>query len=336
MKMVGSGNNQGLLYAGNVVKGSITGFEGGGLNSFEGPETRNNIFDGGSGHVQFTSVSTSMHMGAQNMEPYGGASAYELDTLTAIDGATYEIREGFGGRTVNLPADSVQHGWTTDKIIPDDNRFIVEYDEANEVFNAVGWQRPLDSLSEANGWNSGSIAGPDTITGSGAAAGASADNGYFRHRAMAQDTDISGTYGVKAEIDSVDQGNISPFGSAVVRLADADSTSANRIQVECARFKYCRVTWRKNGTLTKGNWQRIDPRFVRVLTDGTEAWVEHDHDLDGQWEGMPLDKDGYTTADDRVTIDLSSTPHAGVGVVSQDSQTDMTAIIQDVGIISTN
>jgi hypothetical protein len=350
MNMVGGGNNQGLLYAGNVVKGSITVFEGGGLNSFEGPETRNNIFtpDAGSrgnpdlnrddngGHTQFHGVSNAIHMGAQNMEPYGSGDPYELDTLTAVDGATYEIREGFGGRTVDLPADSVQHGWTTDKTIPDNNRFIVEYDEGNEVFNAVGWQRPLDSLSEASGWNSGSIAGPDTITGRGAAAGASQDNGYFRHRAMAQDADISGTYGVKAEIDSVDQGGISPFGSAVVRLADADSTDANRIQVECARFGYCRVTWRKGGTLNKGNWQPIHARFVRVLTDGTEAWVEHDNDLDGTWEGMALDQDGYTTGDDRVTIDLSSTPHAGVGVVSQDSGTDMTAIIQDIGIISPN
>ena len=207
------------------------------------------------------------------------------------------------------------------------------YDTTITAWRPMAKYKP-NSFLAASGWDAGSVSA-DTLTGQGAFDGSTDDGGYFR--AIGVDTTIvaTDTLGIEASMDSVFTTGPSPFSSAFLRLAQGDSTDSDRVNLECNRIGYCRLTWRISGTLTKGNWQKIsDRRYMRLRTDGAEVWAEEDSDLDGVWDGIPLDTDGYTEADDRISLALGSTPHAGVGVRSGQSGQDAKAIIKNIQLVS--
>jgi hypothetical protein len=139
---------------------------------------------------------------------------------------------------------------------------------------------------------------------------------------------------VESTVQTVD--GPQPFSSTQICLRAGTSATDNRVCVEISRLGEVRMSWRTTGSWSLGNWQGLlqEDSVVRVLTDGTQAWGEIDATGNGTWEGLPLDLNGYTRADDRITIDLSPTPQAAVGCISNETGASATCVVERLHLVS--
>jgi hypothetical protein len=263
----------------------------------------------------------------------GGTYNGQLDT-EASDRQRVKLYGRNG--TVWLRADSSEHNWSTDKSLSgSSDSLTIQFDRSNMKWKETA-VRKQDLLNERGGWSSGS-ANADTIRGSSSFDGSSSDSGYFRFERITNTPAATDSFAVDTQIDSVDAGVSNPFAHAVLRASADTLTSSDRVNFECARFGYCRVTWRKGGDLNKGNWQRQSlPVYARIVRDGDSLTVQTRESAADPWTGVPLDQDGFQASDDKLHIPLGADPYVGAGVKSGDSQESMTAVLDPLVIVTPN